>query len=219
MSISGATISGGFTDPELLGTEPPGTNLNAVNEYNNFVDKITVTLTNEDPMLPGYGSLNNLYANVSIFGTPITFNEITDTGNTTLNISYSSPNTTSVSGLTIVTTIESGNTIGNIYISGNIQNAFPDKYWEYKNFITKNSVVVNSTIDIPNSDVGLHIYKPSFMRYVNLEFNVSAGFDTGSETKTVLKKVYNDWEINRLALISQVSREDGYRSNNYPKVE
>ena len=50
MAITGTTISGGFSDPELLGTEPPGTNLNAVNEYSNFVDKIEVNLTNEAPL-------------------------------------------------------------------------------------------------------------------------------------------------------------------------
>jgi len=218
MAISGTTISGGFPDPELSGLEPPGTNLNAVNEYKDFVDKITVTLISEDPMGPAYGTLMNLTANVSINGTPITLNELTNNGNVSLNITYSSPNTNSVSGLTVVTTIENSNTEGNIYISGNIQNAFPDKYWEYQNFITKNSIVVNSTLDIPDSDIGLHTYKPSFMRYINIEFNVVAGYDTGTETKTILKKVYNDWEINRLALISQVTREENYRSNNYPKA-
>lgn len=217
MAITGATISGGFPDPELIGSEPPGTNLNAVNEYKDFVDKITVTLVNEDPMMPAYTLLNNLTANVSINGTPITFNELTANGSVSLNVNYNSPNTNSVSGLFVVTTIESSNTLGNIYITGNIQNAFPDKYWEYKNFVNKNSIVVNSTIDIPDADVGLHTYKPSFMRYINIEFNVVAGFDTGTETKTILKKVYNDWEINRLALKAQVNREENYRSNNYPK--
>ena len=160
-----------------------------------------------------------MYANVSIFGTPITFNEITGNGSTTLNLTYSSPNTTSVTGLTVVTTIESGNTVGNIYISGNIQNAFPDKYWQYRNFATKTNSVVSSTLDIPNSDVGLFLYKPSFMRYINIEFNVTAGYNTETVSKTILKKVYNDWEINRIALISQTEREEGYRANNYPKVE
>lgn len=218
MSISGASLSGGFADPEATGLEPPGTLLNAVNEYSNFVDKITVDLTNEDPMLPAYTSLDNLTATVSINGTPITFNEITNNGNVSLNITYSSPNTTSVSGLTVVTTIESGNTVGNIYITGNIQNAFPDKYWEYKDFLANVSIVTDSTANIPNSDVGLHTYKPSFMRYVNLEFFVEAEYDSGTESKTIYKKVVNDWEINRLALLSQISREEAYRSNNYPKA-
>lgn len=217
MAITGATISGGFPDPELTGTEPPGTNLNAVNEYQDFVDKITVTLTNEDPMAPAYTLLNNLTANISINGTPITFNELTANGNVALNVNYNSPNTNSVSGLFVVTTIENSNTEGNIYITGNIQNAFPDKYWEYKNFESKDNIVVDSTFDIPDSDVGLHTYKPSFMRYINIEFNVVAGFDLGTETKTILKKVYNDWEINRLALKAQITREDNYRANNYPK--
>jgi len=217
MTITGATISGGFLDPELLGTEPAGTNLFAVNEYQDFVDKITVNLTNSDPLSPNYGSLNNLTAVVSINGTPITFNELTNNGNVALNVTYSSPNTNSVSGLFVVTTIESSNTLGNIYITGNIQNAFPDKYWEYKDFVTKESVVVDSTYEIPDEDVALHTYKPSFMRYVNINFNVTAGYDTGTESRTILKKVYNDWEINRLAVIAQVSREEAYRSNNYPK--
>lgn len=218
MTITGASLSGGFTDPEATGSEPPGTLLNAVNEYSNFVDKITVTLTNEDPMLPAYTSLENLTATVSINGTPITFNEITNNGNVSLNVVYSSPNTNSVSGLTVVTTIESGNTVGNIYISGNIQNAFPDKYWEYKDFLANVSIVTDSSANIPDSDVGLHTYKPSFMRYITLEFLVNAGFDTGSESKTIYKKVINDWEINRIALLSQISREEAYRSNNYPKA-
>lgn len=217
MAISGATISGGFPDPELSGLEPPGTNLNAVNEYKDFVDKISVTLANEDPMLPAYTLLNNLTTTVSINGTPITFNELTANGNVSLNVNYNSPNTNSVNGLFVITTIESSNTTGNIYISGNIQNAFPDKYWEYANFTTKSSNIVNSTLDIPDADVGLYIFKPSFMRYINIEFNVVAGFDSGTESKTVLKKVYNDWEINRLALKAQVTREESYRSNSYPK--
>jgi hypothetical protein len=218
MAISGVTISGGFLDPEASGLEPPGTILNAVNEYSDFVDKITVTLVNEVPMLPAYTSLNNLTTTVSIVGTPITFNELTANGNVALNVSYNSPNTNSVSGLFIVTSIESGNTLGNIYITGNIQNAFPDKYWEYTDFATKESVVVDSTFDIPDGDIGLHTHKPSFMRYVNIEFNVVADFDTSTESKTIFKKVVNDWEINRIALISQVTREENYRSNNYPKV-
>lgn len=217
MTITGNTISGGFLDPELFGTEPVGTNLFAVNEYQDFVDKITVTLTNSNPMLPAYGSLLNLTAIVSINGTPITLNELTDNANVSLNVTYSSPNTNSVSGLFVVTNIESSNTVGNIYITGNIQNAFPDKYWEYKDFVSKDSIIVDSTFDIPDADVALHTHKPSFMRYINVNFNVTAGYDTGTETKSILKKVYNDWEINRLAVIAQVLREENYRSNNYPK--
>jgi hypothetical protein len=217
MTILGASISGGFSDPELFGTEPPGTNLNAVYEYSDFVDKITVTLINEDPLLPPYTRLDNLRANVSVNGTPITLGEISANGNVVLNITYNSPNTNSVSGLFVTTTIESSNTIGNIYITGNIQNAFPDKYWEYKDFVSKESIVVDSTFDIPDSDVGIYTYKPSFMRYINIEFNVVAGFNSGTVSKTILKKVYNDWDINRIALISQVTREESYRSNNYPK--
>ena len=217
MAITGATISGGFLDPELLGTEPAGTNLYAVNEYSDFVDKITVNLTNEDPLGVSYGSLLNLTATVNIYGTPITQNEISDNGNVIINVTYSAPNTNSVVGLYVVTNIESSNSVGNIYITGNIQNAFPDKYWEYEDFVTKDSIVVDSTLDIPNEDVALHTYKPSFMRYINIVFNVTAGYDTGTATKSILKKVYNDWEINRLAMIAQVDREENYRSNNYPK--
>lgn len=218
MTITAASLSGGFTDPDATGLEPPGSTLNAVYEYTNFVDKISVDLTNADPMLPAYTSLDNLVAVVSINGTPITFNELTDNGNVSLNVTYSSPNTNTVSVLTVLTNIESANTVGNIYITGNIQNAFPDKYWEYKNFNTGISTVVDSSNDIPNADVGLHTYKPSFMRYVNITFDVTATYDTGTETKTLLKKVVNDWEINRLALLAQIAREEAFRSNNYPKV-
>lgn len=217
MTITGATISGGFLDPELIGTEPAGTNLYAVNEYQDFVDKITVTTANEDPYGMSYGSLLQLSANVTVFGTPITFNELTNNGNVSLNITYTSPNTNSVSGLYVVTTIESSNTLGNIYITGNIQNAFPDKYWEYKNFLSKDVIIVDSTAEIPDEDVALHLYKPSFYRYINIEFNVAAVYTSQTVYKTIKKKVYNDWEINRLAVIAQVNREESYRSNNYPK--
>lgn len=219
MSIQGVTISGGFPDPEATGLEPPGTILNAVNEYSDFVDKINVTLVNEDPLLPGYMQIVSLTTNVTISGTPITSNELTSNGNVTLNINYNSPNTNTVAGLTVVTQIESGNTVGNIYITGNIQNAFPDKYWMYRDFTTRQDNIVNGPAEIPDDDVGLHLYKPSFMRYVNLEFNVTAVFDTGVENKTVTKKVVNSWEINRIALLSQIAREEAYRANNYPKGE
>jgi hypothetical protein len=55
------------------------------------------------------------------------------------------------------------------------------------------------------------------MRYINILFNVEVEYDTATVYKTIKKKVYNDWEINRLAVITQVNREEGYRSNNYPK--
>jgi hypothetical protein len=215
MTITGATISGGFLDPELLGTEPAGTNLYAVNEYSDFVDKITVTLTNEDPLGMSYGSILDLSANVTVYGTPITSNELTNNGNVSLNVTYNSPNTFSVVGLNI--SVTNSGSQGNIYITGNIQNAFPDKYWEYKDFVTKDSIVVDSTFDIPDEDVALHTYKPSFMRYINILFNVEVEYDTATVYKTIKKKVYNDWEINRLAMIAQVDREENYRSNNYPK--
>lgn len=218
MTITAASLSGGFPDPDATGLEPPGSTLNAVYEYTNFVDQITVDLTNADPMLPAYTSLDNLVATVSIEGTPITLNELTGNGNVSLNVAYSSPNTNTVSTLTIFTNIESANTVGNIYITGNIQNAFPDKYWEYVDFTNNISSVVSSTSSIPNADVGLFTYKPSFMRYVNITFNVTATFDTGTETKSIPKKVVNDWEINRIALLAQIAREEAYRSNNYPKA-
>ncbi len=215
MTISGETISGGFLDPELLGTEPAGTNLYSVNEYQDFVDKITVDTENEDPIGMSYGSILDLNANVTVYGTPITLNELTNNGNVSLNITYNAPNTFSVVGLNI--SVTNDGTVGNIYITGNIQNAFPDKYWEYKDFVSKDIFIVDSSYEIPDEDISLYLHKPSFMRYINILFNVEVEYDTATVYKTIKKKVYNDWEINRLAVIAQVNREEGYRSNNYPK--
>jgi hypothetical protein len=226
MSITAATISGGFTDPDATGLEPPGTTLNAVNEYSPFVDAITVDLENPDESgnaVP-YISIKELACNVTINGTPTTLNEITGNGAVTLNgVVYAYPNTNSVSVLTVSVAIESGNTVGNIYITGNIQNAFEDKYWAYKDFVSQETTIAQSSSEVPNEDVGLHTYKPSFMRYVNIYFNVDVEYDeTGNTTTTqsisIPKKVVNDWDINRLQMISLVNREEAYRSNNYPKV-
>lgn len=223
MSITAATISGGFTDPDATGLEPPGTTLNAVNEYMAFVDQITVDLDNTDEMGNSYTAINSLLCNVTIDGTPITLNEITGNGAVSLNgIAYTYPNTNSVSALTVSVAIESSNTVGNIYITGNIQNAFEDKYWAYKDFVTKETIIKESSSDIPDVDIGLHTYKPSFMRFVNIYFNVDVIYDSSnvnvSESVTIPKKVVNDWDINRLQMIALVNREEAYRANNYPKA-
>lgn len=226
MSITAATISGGFTDPDATGSEPPGTTLNAVNEYMAFVDQITVDLENPDESgnaVP-YISIKELACNVTIDVTPITLNEITGNGAVSLNgIAYTYPNTNSVSVLTVSVAIESSNTIGNIYITGNVQNAFEDKYWAYKDFVNEETIITESSSEIPNEDIGLHTYKPSFMRFVNIYFNVdveyvAAGNITSTQSVTIPKKVVNDWDINRLQMISLVNREEAYRSNNYPKA-
>lgn len=217
MAITAATISGGFTDPDATGLEPAGSTLNAVNEYMAFVDQVLVNLTN--PMGNAYISINNLTCNVTIDSTSITFNEITGNGAVALNsIAYTYPNTNSVSVLTVSVAIESGNTVGNIYITGNVQNAFEDKYWAYKDFITQETLIEDSPSGIPDADIGLHTYKPSFMRYVNIYFNVGVTYNAGSQYTTISKKVVNDWDINRLQMVALVNREEAYRSNNYPKV-
>lgn len=210
MAFTGTSIFGGFEDPEETGP----TILDAVYEYEDFADQIIVDLIDDTPFI----SLDDLKITVQIEGAPVSFNELTGNGTTELNIEYSSPNTTSVVGLTVVSSINGTNTEGNIYITGNIQNAFPDKYWEYTDFKTGSSVAVSSSIDIPDSDVGLHTYKPSFMRYVNITFSIEAVYDSATITGNFTKKVVNDWEINRLAVLSQVSRETEYRSNNYPRA-
>ena len=218
--IVAASLSGGFPDPDATGEEPAGTTLNAVNEYSDFVDQITIDLVPESEGVP-YLSLDEINLTVTVSGTSISSNELTANGAVDLNITYNTPSTNTVVGLNILTTVESSNTVGNIYITGNIQNAFPDKFWEYKNFTTGIAVTVPSSADIPDSDVGLYLFKPSLMRYVNIEFNIEAIYDGGIaiESATILKKVVNDWEINRLALLSQVEREENYRSNNYPIVQ
>lgn len=219
MTITAATISGGFEDPDATGLEPPGTTLNAVNEHMAFVDQITVDLENTDEMGVAYTSIDSLTCTATIDGTPITFNELTGNGTAALNgVAYTYPNTNSVSDLTISVSIESSNTVGNIYITGNIQNAFIDKYFAYKDFLTQETVITTSSVDVPDTDVGLHTYKPSFMRYVNIYFNVDVTYDTGSASATIPKKVVNDWDINRLQMVALVSREETYRANNYPKA-
>lgn len=214
MSITAASISGGFTDDDAT---DPGNTFNAVNEYQNFVDQISVDLLN-DLMVP-YTSIDVLDVVVRTYSTPVSSNEITNNGAVTLNLTYSTSNTNSVSTLTVITSIESSNTVGNVYITGNVQNAFPDKYWEYNDLLNNTAYLVTTTSSIPNEDIGIFTYKPSFIRYVNLYFDVTVEYDGGAvvETRTLHKKIYNDWDINRLELISLVSRENQYRQNNYPK--
>ena len=216
MTITAASISGGFPDPDASGEEPAGSTLNAVNEYSEFEDRISVDLL--VPEGSPYLSLDNLTATVTVNGTPIESNELTGNGNVSLNVTYEQPNTTSVTGLTVVVTINGDNTAGNVSITGNIQGAFPDQFWEYKDFSNNTTSIVSGVINIPDADVGLFTFKPSFMRYVNIVFNVNAEYDSGNVAFTVPKKVVNSWEINRLAVISQVDREESYRSNNYPGV-
>lgn len=219
MAITSATISGGFTDPDATGLEPPGTTLNAVYEYMEFVDKLTVDLTNPNPLGNAFTSINSLTCNITVDGTPVTFNEITGNGAATLNsIVYTYPNTNNIATLTFSVAIESSNTVGNIYITGNVQNAFEDKYWSYKDFVTQETIIKETSADVPNADLGLHTYKPSFMRYVNIYFNVGVIYNSGSQFTTIPKKVVNDWDINRLQMIALVNREEAYRSNNYPKA-
>lgn len=219
MTITAATISGGFEDPDATGLESPGTTLNAVNEYMIFVDQITVNLTNSEPLGNAYTAINGLSCNVTIDSTSVTFNEITGNGVAALNgIIYTFPNTNTVSSLTVSVSIESSNTVGNIYITGNVQNAFEDKYFEYKDFLTQETIIKESSLDVPDTDIGLHTYKPSFMRYVNIYFNVDVIYNSGSESLTIPKKVVNDWDINRLQMKALVNREQAYRSNNYPKA-
>lgn len=219
MTITATTISGGFPDPDATGEEPAGSTLYAVNEYSDFTDQIIVDLINPDSI--PYLTLDGLNVTVSVNGTPMSTDELTGNGVVDLNISYDPPSTNTVVGLNVFTTIEASNTIGNIYITGNIQNAFPDKFWEYKDFTSNTSLAVASSTDIPDSDVGLYLFKPSLMRFVNIGFNIEAIYNSNTEivTATIFKKVVNDWEINRLALLSQVEREENYRSNNYPKVQ
>lgn len=209
-----SSISGGFTDPEASGTEPPGTLLNAVNEFSPFADQITINLINDNGALPPYLSINNVAVSYNLAGTPITSTELTDGGNVILNTEYVEPATNSISGLNITTTFNSAS--GNIYISGNISGAFVDSYWKYKNLSNKTISIANSAQEIPDGDIGLFVYKPSFMRYTNVIFTVNVEYDSANSTYEIRKKIANDWNNQRLSLLAQIARENAYRSNNYP---
>lgn len=224
MSVTIATITGGIIDPYYGDGDVPITYQfeYGTNEYVFFNDRITVNLDVTGDPSNTYTSIDNVTVDVNLEGFPVTQNDITANGAVTLNLSYSSPTaqTTIRDELAIVATITSSE--GNIDISGNIQNAFPDKYWQYKNFGNNNSeLTVSGPSQIPDENIALHLYKPSFMRYVSAYFDINVTYSGGVTGTTVeytrvQKRVLNNWEINRLALLSQIQREEAYRSNNYP---
>lgn len=208
MGFTAATIFGGFPDPEESDA------LNAVNERMPFADRITINLL-PDVGETNYPSIQNITTTVSLFGVPITLQELTN-NQVSINVEYNTPQVNTNLGITVVTSFTSSE--GNVYITGNVVGAFSDSFWQYKNLTTRETNTVIDPFLIPGGDIGLFTYKPSFMRYTNILFTVNVTYGGGfNSVYNIRKKITNDWEINRLALIAQINTEQTYRSNNYPK--
>lgn len=215
MACVATSISGGFSDPYATGSELPGTLLYASNEHVPFVDQIVINL-NKPGGIP-YTSILNISVSYDIAGTVVSLGEIKGGSSVGLNAEYVAPAANPLTGLTVTSSNAGSSAVVNV--SGNISGAFTDSYWQYKDFRDNSLHTVVSSTNIPDDDIGLFSLKPSFMKYIEITFTVNVTYDTDSAVYIVHKKIINDWDTNRLAVLSQVKREENYRSSNYPKIK
>lgn len=212
MAITLNSIFGGIPDP--YEDDGPITDLllqfEAVNEEVDFFDVVSINLTPIDP-LDTYTAITNIQIGATVEGLAVSLNDITQSGNVELNITYVEPVVQNIlSNISISTNIFNSDTEGNVEIIGRITGAFPDKFYQFNNLINGESFTTNSLDDIPDSGVNLHLYKASFMRYNTVLFYLNVTYDstltpTTTENFVLQKRVLNDWEIARLALISKLN--------------
>jgi hypothetical protein len=207
MGITVTSISGGVADPYAGdGTTPPSQQFpNAALENSFFVDRILVDLV-YDPT--PFTQIKSVAVSYSLTGNSQSLTNLT--GGQPLNdIIYvtPTPQSNTSTGLTVTTNIESANTLANITISGNISGSFPDKVWGYTNVLTTEVFTAADVSGIPLQNNRVYLYKPSFMNFVSVLFNVFVEYDTANLNYTVEKRVLNDWEAGRLALLNRLSNE------------
>jgi hypothetical protein len=209
MAVTLQSISGGVLDPyNGEGSIPIEYQFpRCARDGDTFIDVINV--------VPDVGSTNIISANIIVTynNNVITPNLITS-GNVTLNFEYQPPGPSDLSS-SISYTVNNLGTTANILITGTIISPFNDRFWRYRNFTNDEDIQVLSNTQIPDDDVGLFLFKPSMLRYVSVYYTVAIQYDIGNETITAEKRVINDWEADRLALLSQIQRENTYRENNY----
>ena len=210
MGVILTSVSGGVADPYIGsdGVDAGNTFPHAGFETDVFVDRVTIT--------PDAG--NSITA-LSIILNASTDNQLSLSNITDgpLNVTYA---TVASSGAfsNITYSVNTSNT--NVTFSGTITNAFTDLYWDTMNLTTMTSVHTNTVPDY-SGDTSLYLYKPSFCKYTTKTYTIATTqtgpYGTGNVNYTVLKRVLNLWDINRVILKNIVSTQDAYRQATYPK--
>lgn len=208
MAITLTSVFGGVTDP--YEDEGPVTDtalqFDAIYEQTDFLDRVDIDLTPSTPG-PAYIQITNIEVGVAVEGLVVTFNDLTDNTATEINFTYTAPavDANVLSDVDIVTNIFNANTEANVEIFGIVNNAFPDKFFDYVNLLNNQNVRVVGLDNVPNSNVNLHLYKASLMRHNSILFFLNVEYDsTTTESFVLQKRVLNDWELGRLALIDKL---------------
>jgi hypothetical protein len=209
MAIILTSVFGGVPDPyeEDGPITDIGRQFDAVNEATPFLDIVNIDLTPADPLNPPYTAITNIGIGVTIQGLVVNVNEITENNETNLNITYEAPQPSVLvlGDLQIETNIFNSNTQGNVEVFGTIDNAFIDKFFEYEFLNSDINVRVSGLNNVPDNGVNLYLYKPSFMRHNTILFYLNVEYDFFvTENFVIQKRLLNDWEISRIALINKL---------------
>lgn len=208
MAITLTSVFGGIPDP--YDEEGPvidtALQFDAINEQTEFFDRIDIDLTPSTPG-PAYIEITNIEVGVAVEGLVVTFNDLTDNTATEINFTYTAPTVTPgvLSNVDIVTNVFNANTEANVEIFGIVNNAFPDKFFDFVSLFNNQNIRVIGLDNIPNANVNLHLYKASLMRHNTILFFLNVEYDsTITESFVLQKRVLNDWELGRLALIDKL---------------
>lgn len=206
MPITISSGTGNISDPYFgLGSAPPENQMQASYEGTYFQNFITCS------SLMGYDTITNISVTNSIDDLPVTLNDITNNGQVNLNdVTYIEPE--AENSTKDIPTIAIANPL--ITITGNLGTLFKDKYYKHKTIPQETDTTVNypdGINDVPNSSTHLYLYKPSFMRfnviyyYISITHFNSSTLATIVENVTASKRIINDWDTQRLALISKLN--------------
>lgn len=160
--------------------------------------------------LPGFDAVISMVATKGINDRPVTFADVFPGDSSENDFAYVEPNFSD----NTKNLVSAPSGTSSITISGNVGTVFTDKYYKHKNLTNEQEVFVdypNGISEIPNEETVLHLYKASFMRYNILYYTITLthiNYDTGTtatETQVAAKRIINDWEAGRLALISKLN--------------
>jgi len=204
---------GGIPDPYvgLDGVTEALTFPNAAIDDQDFNDRIILT---PDPYVSVVSS--DLVGSRSSI-TPSYIPQSTISGGSTLNITYEQASIGSVSfgGSIQGTGGPDPKSTGFLAFSMKLRGTFfTDKYMEYKDRSNGNAIVrVTSFDDVPSQNAEIYLFKPSFIKYVFYTYTVKVEYLTSSNTivtvqYTVLKRVLNDWDADRVALKAKVAAQN-----------
>lgn len=207
MPITLSSGVGNIPDPYLgydSSTSPFENQMQA--SYENVYFENTIT----GVPLPGYDAVISMVAVKGINDNPVTFADVFPGESSENDFTYEEPNF--VENTKNLVSAPSGTS--SITISGNVGTVFIDKYFKHKRLTDNSEISVNypnGLGNIPDSETVLHLYKASFMRYNILFYTITLthiDYDTGStatETQVAAKRIINDWEAGRLALLSKLN--------------